>query len=105
MNLSRKIVEIMKLFLILSAIVALACSSGKTVLKEYPYVKDKVAVVDSIEASGTRVGQEKMAVFTLDDGKRDTIYIAPLYRGKEAVGTLQVRTKADGYNLIIIDVE
>lgn len=93
----------MKILFIFSVILALGCTSVRTVLKEYPVVADTAAVVDSIEASGTRVGEEKMAVFTLDDGRRDTIWISPLYRGKEAVGTLQVRKAEDGYNLLIID--
>ena len=64
------------------------------------------AVVDSIMDSGTGVGMEKTAVFTLDDGRKDTVIVHTLYRDQKAVGTLQVRSLGEGqYNIMIIDQE
>lgn len=96
----------MKVLGLLATVLLVACSSMQTVLKEYKSTPSYQAVVDSIMNSGTGVGMEKTAVFTLDDGRKDTVIVHTLYRDQKAVGTLQVRSLGEGqYNMMIIDQE
>lgn len=89
------------IFIILAALIG--CSTGKTYYVEYD-TKDVRPVIDSIVSSGTYIGNWKEWSFKLDDNTNDVFGFTSLYDRKgKARGSIQVRQRADSFNVKIID--
>lgn len=92
------------LIVILTLLVAVVtCSSIRTVVVDQKR-SEYQSVIDSIKNSGTEVSQLRPWCFTVDDGRKDSLLIGTLYRGKESVGSIQIRKVDSLYDIKIIDV-
>lgn len=95
----------MKKFLLLFLVFILtACFTTNTFVREYDKAKDYKPVVDSIVQSGTTVGPFAMWLFTIDNGRIDSVNVATLFKEELATGSIQIRKLSDGtYNIKIVD--
>lgn len=88
------------------ALIALfvACTSTKTVVKEYKGVESIDFITDSVEASGTVLSPFRVVVFDIEDGTKDSTEVCTLYKDGKATGSIQVRGSEGSYDVKIIDV-
>lgn len=95
--------KILLLLLMFLTLAVIGCGTQRTYYTEYD-TTDISYVVDSIVSSGTVMGQWKEWGFTLDDGRVDNFGFTSLYDAKgKAKGSIQVRQRADTFNIKIID--
>lgn len=80
-----------------------ACSTGRTIYVEYD-TTDPRSVLDSIEGSGTRLGEWREWCFDLEEEGMDPLRFTTLYDGNgKAKGSIQVRQEGEMYNIRITD--
>lgn len=91
-------------YLFAMLISALSCTLSRTYLTEYKKLPDVNHVVDSIESSGTSLSPEKIIVFNLENGAKDTVFFRSLYKDGKATGSIQIRKEDELYNVLLIDV-
>ena len=91
-------------YLFAMLISALSCTLSRTYLTEYKKLPDVNQVVDSIESSGTSLSPEKIIVFNLENGAKDTVFFRSLYKDGKATGSIQIRKEDELYNVLLIDV-
>ena len=84
-------------------LLTIACSTGRTIYVEYD-TDDPDRVMDSIEASGTVLGEWREWCFDLEEEGMDPLRFTTLYDGKgNAKGSVQVRQDGEKYNIRITD--
>lgn len=93
------------LFFVSLFVVLLSCSSKKTVMAVYNGLPSLRFVEDSIKESGTEISGYRMVVFDLDDGSKDTVNVATLYKEGDATGSIQVRNEGGLFNVKVIDLQ
>lgn len=90
--------------LLMFVLLLVACASSKQHIFEYN-VPNYDFVIDSIENSGTQIGEFNTFEYVLDNDSVDFVEFAPIGRKGKITGSIQIRQKDSIFEVKIIDVK